>query len=230
VGISLTLGGQNSLPTTGKMLALRESCRVLRMSRVRYVVSIVLLLLAAGLWFSGLIPHCCGARDEPSKVEAVLARRLRSLSVPSKAKYRTNPLISSPALLQESARHFADHCASCHGNDGSGNTEMGRNLYPQSPDMRLGDTQKLSDGELYYIIHNGVRWTGMPAWGAAANDNDRDSWKLVLFIRHLPNLSPEEIRDMERFNPKSEAEREEEKEEQEFLNGGPAGDATQKPR
>ena len=92
------------------------------------------------------------------------------------------------------------------------------------------DTQKLSDGELYYIIHNGVRWTGMPAWGEAANDNDQDSWKLVLFIRHLPNLSAEEIREMERFNPRSDAEREEEKEEQEFLNGGPAGDAAQKPQ
>jgi len=143
---------------------------------------------------------------------------------------RTNPFTSSPELLQESARHFADHCASCHGNDGRGNTEMGRNLYPRAPDMRLGDTQKLSDGELYDIIHDGVRWTGMPAWGEAANDNDQDSWKLVLFIRHLPNLSAEEIRDMERFNPKSDSERDEEKEEQEFLNGGPAGDSTRKPQ
>ena len=99
------------------------------MTRVRYVVSIVLLLLAAGLWFSGLIPHCCGAREAPSRVEAVLARSFRSLSVPSNAKHRTNPFTSSPELLQESARHFADHCASCHGNDGSGNTEIGRNLF-----------------------------------------------------------------------------------------------------
>lgn len=203
---------------------------VLRMSRVRYVVSIVLLLLAAGLWFSGLIPHCCGAREAPSRVESALARSFRSLSVPSKAKERRNPLTSSPELLQESARHFADHCASCHGNDGSGNTEMGKNLYPKSPDMRLADTQRLSDGEIYYIIHNGIRWTGMPAWGEAANDNDQDSWKLVLFIRHLPSLSLEEVRDMERFNPRSDAEREEEKEEREFLNGGPAGDAAQKSR
>ncbi len=200
------------------------------MFRVRYVVSIVILLLLAGFWFSGLIPHCCGAREAPSRVEAALARSFRSLSVPSQAKQRRNQLTSSPELLQESARHFADHCASCHANDGSGNTEMGRNLYPRAPDMRLADTRQLSDGELYYIIHNGIRWTGMPAWGEAANDNDQDSWKLVLFIRHLPSLSAEEIREMERFNPRSDAEREEEKEEQEFLNGGPAGDAARKPK
>jgi mono/diheme cytochrome c family protein len=200
------------------------------MFRVRYVVSIVLLLLAAGLWFSGLIPHCCGARETPSKVEATLARSFRSLSVPSIAKQSKNPFTSSPELLQESSRHFADHCASCHGNDGSGNTEIGRNLYPRAPDMRLVDTQRLSDGELYYIIHNGIRWTGMPAWGEPGNDNDQDSWKLVLFIRHLPNLSAKEIRDMELFNPRSDAQREEEREEQEFLNGSPAGAPAKKSR
>jgi mono/diheme cytochrome c family protein len=140
--------------------------------------------------------------------------------MPRSARDGKNPFASSPELLQESARHFADHCASCHSNDGSGATEMGRSFFPRVPDMRSDATQRLSDGELYYIIHNGVRWTGMPAWGDP--DNDMDSWKLVLFIRHLPQLTQDELRDMERFNPKSIAEQEEEKEEDDFLNGGPA--------
>jgi mono/diheme cytochrome c family protein len=198
------------------------------MSRVLRVVLIVLLLLGAGLWVSGLIPHCCGARQAPSWVEAALARRFRSLSMPSDAQRSKNPFASSPQLLQEASRHFADHCASCHGNDGSGNTDIGRNLYPPAPDMRLPATQQLSDGELYYIIHNGVRWTGMPAWGEPGDDPD--SWKLVLFIRHLPNLTPDELRDMERFNPKSAVEREEEKQEEDFLNGWPAVDPAPKHR
>ena len=193
------------------------------MSRVLWAGLILILLVGAGLWISGLVPNCCGARQTPSRTEAALARQLRSLSVPAKAKQSRNPFTTSPELLQESARHFADHCASCHGNDGGGNTETGRNLYPPAPDMRLKPTQELSDGELYYIIHNGIRWTGMPAWGEPGNDpgnnNDQDSWKLVLFIRHLPNLTAGEIREMERFNPKSDADREEEKEEQEFLKG-----------
>jgi len=98
---------------------------------------------------------------------------------------------------------------------------MGRNLYPPAPDMRLAATQQLTDGELYYIIHNGVRWTGMPAWGEPGGD-DADSWKLVLFIRHLPDINAGELHDMERFNPKSAAEQEEEKREEDFLNGTPA--------
>ena len=200
------------------------------MSRVLWAVLIVVLLVGAGLWVSGLLPHCCGARQAPSWTEEALARRLRSWSLPSGAAQRRNPLTGSPELLQESARHFADHCASCHGNDGSGNTEIGRNLYPPAPDMRLAATQQLSDGELYYIIHNGVRWTGMPAWGEPGNDNDQDTWKLVLFMRHLSNLTAGEIREMERFNPRSDVDREEEKDEQDFLNGGKAGDTTRKPR
>ena len=191
------------------------------MSRSFWTVVIVVLLLGAGIWFSGLASHCCGAREAPSSVETAVARFLRSWSQPSDAGQHKNSFSSSPDLLQESARHFADHCASCHGNDGSGNTEMGRNLYPRAPDMRLADTQRLSDGELYYIIQNGLRWTGMPAWGEPGNEKDnQDSWKLVLFIRHLPSLTADEIRDMERFNPRSDADREAEKQEQDFLNGG----------
>jgi mono/diheme cytochrome c family protein len=175
------------------------------------------LLLAAAIWMSGPVRNCCGARPEPSRIESALARRLRAMSVPRAARETKSPFPATPEILQESSRHFADHCASCHANDGSGNSEMGRNLYPRSPDMRLPATQQLTDGELYYIIHNGVRWTGMPAWGAS--DDDPDSWKLVLFIRHLPSLAPVELHAMELYNPQSASEREEKEEEQKFLNG-----------
>lgn len=198
------------------------------MVRVLWGSLIGILLLAVALWLTGLAPHCCGARQTPSRTEAVVARFLRSFSLPSGASQRKNPFASSPQLLQEASRHFADHCASCHGNDGSGNTEIGRNLYPPVPDMRLAATQQLTDGELFYVIHNGIRWTGMPAWGEA--DNDPDSWKLVLFIRQLPHLTADELKQMEPFNPKSAADREEEQQEENFLKGKPAGDSTQKHR
>ena len=191
------------------------------MLRMLWGALIVVLVLGAGLWISGLIPHCCGARQAPSSIELALARRLRSFSMPSDARRSKNPFAISPEILREASRHFADHCATCHANDGGGNTEMGRNLYPPPPDMRLAATQQLTDGELYYIIHNGVRWTGMPAWGEPGGD-DADSWKLVLFIRHLPDINAGELHDMERFNPKSAAEQEEEKQEEDFLNGTPA--------
>jgi hypothetical protein len=86
--------------------------------------------------------------------------------------------------------------------------------------MRNAETQSLSDGELYYIIRNGVPLTGMPAWGdPRLGNSDSQTWALVSFIRHLPTLTPAEVAGMQKLNPKSATEREEEQEEEDFLNG-----------
>jgi mono/diheme cytochrome c family protein len=161
------------------------------------------------------------ARDKPSVVETYVARTTRRLSVPSSERDAANPLAPTPEVLNQARAHFADHCANCHGNDGSGQTQIGQNLYPKAPDMRLGDTQNLTDGEIYYVIHNGIRLTGMPAWGS--EEKDDDSWKLVVFIRHLPQLTPAEEREMEALNPKGPEEKQEEQEEEQFLNQGQPG-------
>ena len=55
----------------------------------------------------------------------------------------------------------------------------------RAPDMRQRETQSLTDGELFYIIQNGVRLTGMPGWGGGSSHDELDSWKLVRFVRHL---------------------------------------------
>lgn len=183
------------------------------------IILIVAVLLLAITVYGGwsMIRRGFSARENPSALETLVARTVRRLSVPAAARQARNPFTRTPEVLAEARAHFADHCALCHGNDGSGNTRVGRNLYPKPPDMRLPATQNLTDGELYYIIHNGVRLTGMPAWGEPDKKDD-DSWKLVLFIRHLPQLTPEELAEMERLNPKSAAERGEEEEERRFLN------------
>lgn len=164
------------------------------------------------------IHHGFSARDNPSGVEKIMAKTMRSLAVPSRARNMKNPVADTPENMAEARAHWADHCALCHSNDGSGNTEIGKNLYPKAPDMRLPQTQALTDGELYYTIQNGIRLTGMPAWGEAI-DNDEASWKLVRFIRHLPQLTPEEMKEMEQLNPKGPEDRSEEKQEEDFLNG-----------
>ena len=187
--------------------------------------TLFLLIIAAGIagaaaygWV--MIRRGFSARDNPSAIEAYLARTARNLSIPASERDTKNPFAPTAEVLSEVRVHFADHCAICHGNDGSGKTQIGQNLYPKAPDMRLPQTQNLSDGELYSTIHNGIRLTGMPAWGTV--DKDDDSWKLVLFIRHLPQLTPNEAREMEALNPKGPAEKEEEQEEEQFLNGEPS--------
>jgi mono/diheme cytochrome c family protein len=167
------------------------------------------------------------ARDSPSLMETYMAKTARRLSVPASERNAPNPVATSPEILTEALAHFADHCAICHGNDGSGKTAIGQNLYPKAPDMRLAQTQNLTDGEIYYTIHNGIRLTGMPAWGADVKDED--SWKLVLFIRHLPQLTPAEEREMEALNPKGPGDKQEELEEEQFLNEGQPNNQAPKP-
>ena len=97
---------------------------------------------------------------------------------------------------------------------------MGKHMYPPAPDVRQADTQSLTDSELFYVIQNGFRLSGMPSRGSGVSHDELDSWKLVRFVRHLPNLTAEEEREMEALNPKSPQEPKEEQEKREFLNGG----------
>lgn len=94
--------------------------------------------------------------------------------------------------------------------------------------MRRPDTQSLTDGELFYIIHQGIRLTGMPAWGEGGADTDQDSWKLVHFIRHLPVITAEELEEMKKLNPATREELEEELEIENFLKGEERGSAPPK--
>jgi len=181
------------------------------------VVVAVGLAVAAG---ASILHNGLSARATPTAMEAMIARNVRHLAIPAKARNEHNPIAASDETLKGARAHFADHCASCHANDGSGDTMYGKGLYPKPPNLRLEDTQKLSDGELFWIIENGVRFTGMPAFGGSAHSQE-DSWKLVLFIRYLPQLTMEDRVEMERENPKGPHEHEEDQEEQDFLRGEP---------
>lgn len=175
------------------------------------------LVVLAGVGAAVVLRGGISARQEPSRVEARVARALRTWAIPAEARGTTNPIPSSPRVLAAGLAHFADHCASCHANDGSGQTAIGRNLSPRAPDLRRPATQDLTDGELFYVIENGVRLTGMPAWGGPGSAEG--SWHLVHFIRHLPRLTDDERTHMERLNPRSPDEWRALEDEDAFLRG-----------
>jgi mono/diheme cytochrome c family protein len=180
------------------------------------VVAIALIAIAA----ASVLHDGVSSRAKPTAMETMMAREVRHMAIPASARATQNPIAETQENLRDARLHFADHCAICHANDGSGDMPIGRNLYPKPPDLRQEDTQKLSDGELFWIIENGVRFTGMPAFGGARG-SEQDSWKLVSFIRHMPRLTEEERMEMERYNPKGPEDLEEEQEENNFLKGAP---------
>jgi len=187
------------------------------MRKALIVVAVVVLIAIAVI--ASMLHHGFSAHDEPTAMESFLAGVMRRAAVPAELKRAKNPVPLTPAVLAEARAHFADHCALCHGNDGKGKTELGRNLYPRVPDMTLPSTQSQSDGEVFATIENGVRMTGMPAWGNGSAASRRASWALVHFIRHLPKLTPRELEEMKSLNPMTPAEMKEQREEEEFLEG-----------
>lgn len=158
------------------------------------ICCLAVLVAAMGLV---VIRRGFSARDEPTSVERVVARFVRNLSIPSRAAREANPWKATPDALKEARETFTARCAICHGPDGSGQTVVGQNLYPKPPDLRLAPTQKLTDGQIHYIIQNGVRLTGMPAWGNSHEEQSEISWKLVLFIRDLRQPSKAEVREQQ---------------------------------
>jgi predicted CXXCH cytochrome family protein len=163
----------------------------MRASRLR--VSLVVMVLAAlGYYGARLIWRGFSTADQPSYLERTVARTARNLSIPRKARLEENPFKTTPDVLKEARESFVNRCAVCHGVDGTGRTDVGQNLYPKVPDLRATETQRLTDGEIRYIIRNGVRLTGMPGWARPHDEQSDDSWKLVVYIRSLQGLTSEE--------------------------------------
>ena len=190
-----------------------------------FVVLSLVAVCSVGGWLGyRLFSTGFSAKTEPHSIEVFMARQIRHLAIPIKNRNAQNPIPLSPDVIKESLAHFADHCTICHANDGSGETPIGKNVYPKAPDLRLADTQSMSDGEMFWVIHNGIRFTAMAAWGEGDPAQDMGSWKLVHFIRHLPQLTPEELNQMKALNPKTKKDQEEETGSDQFLqgNGGTA--------
>lgn len=185
------------------------------------VLGVLVVAVIAGLAYvraTGL-----RANVAPGGFEARLARTTRAFAVPAADRNRPNPVPRSEDAVRDGLEHFADHCAFCHGNDGSGVSDFGQRLYPPAPDLRAAATQNMTDGELFYVIENGIRFTGMPAFATGEAHGQEDSWKLVHFIRHLPRLTPEQLGRMKELNPRSAEEIRLEIEEERFLRGEDAG-------
>src|SRR5438874_3089983 len=190
-------------------------------SVVEILVLAVVMAIAVGVLVGAyFVTVGVSARPQPGRLETVAAQTVRGIAIRTRIRGLTNPIPATADVIAEGRDHFADHCAVCHGNDGSGNTEMGRGLYPRSPDMRLPATQSLSDAELFYIIENGVRLTGMPGWSTGTKQGEISSWHLVHFIRHLPKMKEDEIAAMDDLNPRTPAALRAREEEKKFLQGG----------
>jgi len=127
----------------------------------------------------------CTANKQPSKVETALANMAKDVAIPIEAETLANPLPANDDVVSQGRQVYSQSCAVCHGPDGRGSTDLGRNMYPPAMDLSSPHVQHWRDAELFWIIQNGVRLTGMPSWKPVLSEND--TWALVEFLRGLPN-------------------------------------------
>jgi mono/diheme cytochrome c family protein len=168
------------------------SFQVMRFIRDALITIAVLVAIVSIVLYTQVRAGGLAADAEPGHAERLIASRLVRLAIPADARQQQNPLSGDDKTIwRTAADHYGDHCAACHGNDGRGDTELGRNMYPGVPSFADETVQRLSDGELFYIIQNGVRWTGMPAWKDEHSADD--SWRLVSLIRAMPTLTPADL-------------------------------------
>ena len=133
-----------------------------------------------------LLPGCTAGK-QPSQEETRLANAAKDVTIPLEAGKMKNPLPETDEVVSQGQEVFLGSCAQCHGPDARGDTNVGRNMAPPAMDLSSPHVQHWNDAELFWIIQNGVRFTGMPAWKSSISDND--TWKLARFIHHLPSLA-----------------------------------------
>lgn len=133
------------------------------------------------------------SRAEPPKLEDSVAMAVHDSSIPERYQKMKNPLATGSINLVEAETHYEEHCAVCHGDSGNGEPKFHGLMYPRPTNLLSDDTQQMSDGEIYFIIKQGIRYSGMPAFGKPGDD-DEHAWKMVAYVRHLPKLTPAEQR------------------------------------
>ena len=129
------------------------------------------------------------ALPQPGKFETSIADGAKNFLVHREAR---NSSLKEPPIAQgdlDNAQNvFGSECATCHGNDGRTPTDMGRGLYPRAPDLGNDEVQHWSDPEMFWIIRNGIRLTGMPAFGKQLSE--QETWSLVRYLRTLRPSTP----------------------------------------
>jgi mono/diheme cytochrome c family protein len=156
-------------------------------------VSIILLLTTILLVvYSGAYDVAATSSENP--IFRWIASTAKERSVQSRASTIAIPSLSGEAQILNGFRHYQEMCVQCHGAPGISRSELSKGLNPEPPELAT-KVKQWSPAELYWIIKNGIKMTGMPAWGLSHSDSDL--WAVVAFLGRLSTISPEEYRAME---------------------------------
>jgi mono/diheme cytochrome c family protein len=155
------------------------------------LVVLIALALAAVAVILGFTQIKLDALEEPGQVETFLATQVKHLLIHWSSQEGIPPAPTNvQASVEEGGKLYATDCSMCHGSDGHTPTDFGRWMYPRASDLTSSLVQNYSDRELFWIVKNGIRLSGMPAFGRV--ESDEHIWDLVRHVRTLRGTAPEE--------------------------------------
>jgi len=150
---------------------------------MRWIVSVVIVLVVLIVIVLIYASTMNMAAAAPGGMETAVATQLKYAHVGGKDD--RNPTADTPDTVKEGAEHFQHHCQICHGLDGQNTgVPFANKMAPPVADLASARVQHYTDGQLKWIIDNGIRFTGMPGWKGVLSDEE--AWNVVRYIRHLP--------------------------------------------
>lgn len=164
---------------------------------MKFLAGMLVALVLVGLGAAAMVwtgSFNTAASVPPSSIEKRLAGLALDRSIARRAPKTANPLKATPDVLGGGMGHYREMCVTCHGAPGVDASEAGEGLNPPAPDLTISRVQERTDGELFWLVQNGVRMSGMPAFGATHKEDE--IWKIVAFLRHLPEITAEEQKEL----------------------------------
>jgi len=132
-----------------------------------------------------LVVIACGCKvSKPGSMEGKVMNEVKQ-KITVGGKDDQNQAPDTQASIDEGKEHFGHHCQICHGLDGQNTgVPFAMQMSPPVADLKSKDVQDYTDGQLHWIIVNGVNPSGMPAWKGILEEDEM--WKIVRYLRHLP--------------------------------------------
>ncbi len=143
----------------------------------------VLILGGLGIALLGFIPT--NANTDPPKFEQHLAMSAVDASADRHAPRVSSPVAATDQNLIDGMKIYTMNCAGCHGGLDKKPAAFGGSFYPPVPQLVL-DPPDDPDWHNYYVVRNGIRYTGMPAWDKTLKEED--IWKVTIFLSHMEKL------------------------------------------
>ncbi len=160
------------------------------------VIVVLAISVMLAVMYTGVF-NVATAWQDPALVRWVLVTT-RESSIERRARDVQAPNLEGAARLENGFRGYREMCAICHGTPGGKPSPLAKGLNPEPPDLSE-EAEHMSAAELFWVTKNGIRMTGMPAWGPS--HNDEELWDIVAFVKALPEISPAEYRALDRRLP-----------------------------